>query len=109
MPKKKIQKIILELIRLIKESYPNFIGVYLYGSQITGKVHKYSDIDIVLLFNSDLERMQKLDLAGIIGDLELSFNVFIDYHPYTVKELEKNPFYYESVVEEGIYFGKEAA
>jgi len=109
MPKRKIQKIIDMLIKLIKEEYSGFTGLYLYGSQVKGNAHKNSDIDIVLLFDSRLTNRQALNLAGIIGNLEYKFNVFIDYHPYTMKELEQNPFYYESVVEEGSYFGKETA
>lgn len=109
MSKKRIQKIIQELIKIVKEKYLGFEGLYLYGSQVRGTANKNSDIDMVLLFNSKLTNREALDLAGIIGDLELTFNVFIDYHPYTLLELKKNPFYYESVVEEGTYFGKEAA
>lgn len=109
MPKKKIQKIIQDLIKLIKEEFPVFKGLYLYGSQVNGTAHKDSDIDIVLLFDRRLSNKEALDLAGIIGNIDYKFNVFIDYHPYTMSELETNPFYYESVVEEGTYFGKEAA
>lgn len=109
MPAKKIIKIIKELNKIVKESYSGFKGSYLYGSQVKGTAHKYSDIDIVLLFDSDLERKQKLDLAGIIGNIEYKYDIFIDYHPYTMQELERNPFYYESVVEEGKYFDREAA
>lgn len=107
MPKRKIQKIIEELINLIKEQYSDFKGLYLYGSQVKGKANKNSDIDIVLLFDTQLTNKNELKLAGIVGNLEYKFNVFIDYHPYTMLELERNPFYYESVVEEGAYFGKE--
>lgn len=109
MSKRKIQKIIGELIKLIKEQYSDFNGLYLYGSQIKGTAHKNSDIDIVLLFNFRLTNKQALNLAGLIGNIEYLHNVFIDYHPFTMSELEQNPFYYESVVEEGAYFGKEAA
>lgn len=109
MPTKKVIRIIKELNNSIKEKYNNFKGSYLYGSQIKGTAHKNSDIDIVLLFDSELTNREALDLAGIVGDIEYKHDVFIDYHPYTMQELGKNPFYYESVVEEGTYFGKEAA
>ncbi|EKE04473.1 MAG: hypothetical protein ACD_20C00064G0003 [uncultured bacterium] len=109
MPTKKVIKLIKELNNRIKEKYNNFKGSYLYGSQVKGTAHKNSDIDIVLLFDSELSNDEELDLAGIVGDIEYKHDVFIDYHPYTMQELKRNPFYSESVIEEGLYFGKEAA
>lgn len=109
MSERQIQKIIRELIKIVKDRYPGFEGLYLYGSYVRGTAHKNSDIDMVLLFKSRLTNREALDLAGIVGNLDYKYDVFIDYHPYTENELEQNPFYYESVVEEGKYFGKEAA
>jgi predicted nucleotidyltransferase len=109
VPVKKIIKIIKELNKTVKESYGGFRGSYLYGSQVKGTAHKDSDIDIVLLFDSELTHRQERDSAGIIGNIEYKYDVFIDYHPYTMQQLERNPFYYESVVEEGKYFDREAA
>ncbi|OGH96382.1 MAG: hypothetical protein A2039_06685 [Candidatus Melainabacteria bacterium GWA2_34_9] len=109
MPETKIIEVVKELNKIVKESYEGFIGSYLYGSQVKGTAHKESDIDIVLLFNSELTHRQERDLAGIIGNVEYKYDVFIDYHPYTMQQLKRNPFYYESVVEEGKYFDREAA
>lgn len=104
-----LTKIIEEISASVENNYNNFKGIYLYGSQVKGTAHKDSDIDIVLVFDSELSNNERLNLAGLIGDIEYKYDVFIDSHPYTMSALERNPFYYESVVEEGIYFGKEAA
>ena len=104
-----LTKIIEEIRASVASNYNNFKGIYLYGSRAKGLAKEDSDIDVVILFDSELTNDEELKLAGLIGDIEYKYDVFIDSHPYTMTALERNPFYYESVVEEGIYFGKEAA
>lgn len=103
MPKRKVQKIIQELIKLIKEQFPDLQGVYLYGSQISGTVNKDSDIDIIALFD-EVSREKKYEIGGILGDLEYKYNVYIDLHEYTEEDLKRNPYYYNEVVNKGQYY-----
>jgi len=93
----------------VKEKYNSFKGSYLYGSQVRGTFHKDSDIDVILMFDSNLSNNEALELAGIIGELDYKYDVFIDYHPYTLTDLQRNPFYYREVTDKGIYFAREAA
>ncbi len=98
--------LINELKNLISSSYDCFKGIYLYGSRVKGNIRGDSDIDIdiVILFELPLSNNEELDLAGIIGEMEYKYDVFIDYHPFTLTELKKNPFFYEEVVDKGIYY-----
>lgn len=103
MPKKKIVKIIEELIRLIKAQFPDLKGLYLYGSQVYGKPNKDSDIDIVAIFD-EVSREKTYEICGILGDLGYKYDIYIDLQPYTIEELQENPYYHYEVVNRGIYY-----
>lgn len=103
MPKKKIIKIINELNNLIKEQFTDLKGLYLYGSQVKGNVHKDSDIDIVAIFD-EVSRDKVYEIGGILCDLMYKYDVYIDFKPYTINDLERNPIYYDEVVNKGIYY-----
>lgn len=103
MPKKKVIKIINELNKLIKEQFPDLRGLYLYGSQVKGDAHKDSDIDIVAIF--DETSYDKTDeIIEILCDLDYKYNTYIDLRPYTIKELQQNPYYYDEVINKGVYY-----
>ena len=102
---KKIIKIIFKLNKSIKELFSDFNGVYLYGSYAAGCANKDSDVDLVALFNSDLLREDRMNLWSLIGKFEAEMDITLDLHPMTMKELKKNPIYYEQVVDKGVYYG----
>jgi uncharacterized protein len=103
MPKRKINKIIQELKQLIKEQFPDLKGLYLYGSQVTGGSHKDSDIDVVAIFD-EVSEEKKFEIGGIICDLMYKYDVYIDLHSYTSETIQRNPYYYNEVVNKGIYY-----
>jgi len=103
MPKRKINKIIQELKKLLKEKYPDLKGLYLYGSQVKGTSHKDSDIDIVAIFD-EVSREKSFDICGILGELEYKYDIYIDMREYTLSDLERNPYYYDEVVNKGVYY-----
>jgi len=107
MPKRKIIKIIKELNKLIKEQFPDLKGLYLYGSQVKGTAHKNSDIDVLALFE-EVSREKNFEIYGIIGDLEYKYDVYIDFRAYTSDDLERNPIYYDEVVNKGQYYAAAA-
>lgn len=102
---KKIDKIIFKLNKSIKELFSDFNGAYLYGSYAAGCANKDSDVDLVALFNSDLLREDRMNLWSLIGKFEAEMDITLDLHPMTMKELKKNPIYYEQVVDKGVYYG----
>ena len=103
MPKRKIVKIIQELNKLIKGMYPDLKGLYLYGSQLKGTAHKNSDVDIIAIFD-EVSREKTFEISGILCDLQYKYDIYIDLHEYTEEDLQKNPYYYNEVVNKGQYY-----
>lgn len=104
MPDNALEKIIKELNKEISEKFDFFKGSYLYGSRAKGNFQNDSDIDIINIFARNLTRAEALDLAGIIGDIEYKYDVFIDYHDYTINRLKENPVFYNEVIAYGFYY-----
>lgn len=102
--KSKIKKIINLLNNALKENLPGFKGAYLYGSYAKNTSHKYSDIDIAALFETSPDRAKRSIIWNIVGPIEAEYDVFIDLHPMSQEELEQNPFYYDEVVNKGIFY-----
>lgn len=104
MKNKNIIKIIDSLKQKISSEFKDFMGIYLYGSYAKGSFTEDSDIDIIVLFSRNLSYEEEKKIAGIIGLVEYENDVFIDYHPYTMKDLKKNPVFLEEVTQKGIYY-----
>jgi predicted nucleotidyltransferase len=99
----KILEIIEELNKNLKSSYPDFKGVYLYGSVAKGCATKESDIDIVALFD-EISSDKELGIYGITGEIEYKYDVFFDILPMTREELEENSIYHREVTQKGIFY-----
>ncbi|MFA6988925.1 MAG: nucleotidyltransferase domain-containing protein [Candidatus Gastranaerophilaceae bacterium] len=102
--KKNLSKIINELNKQISSTYPDFKGLYLYGSRAKGTYTKDSDIDVVAVFD-EINREKDFELSGIICDLMYKYNIYIDLHSYTPDKLKNNPVYYNEVVNKGLFYG----
>ena len=99
----KTQQIIEILNKNLKQTFNDFKGAYLYGSQAKGTANTESDIDIVAVF-AEVDRNKRMDIWGIVGKIEAELDVFMDIHPMTQEELERNPIYYDRVVNNGIFY-----
>lgn len=99
-----LSKIITELNDIISKQYSTFKGSYLYGSRVKGNHKDDSDIDLILIFENKLNHRQSLDLAGLICNIEYKYDVFIDYHPMTIEELNLNPVFSHEVINKGMYY-----
>ena len=102
--KSKVKKVVNILHKTLKETFSDFKGAYLYGSQVKNTSHKDSDIDIVVLFETEPDRKRYSAIWDIVGPIEAEYDVFFDLHPMTYQELSFNPFYYEEVVNKGIFY-----
>lgn len=96
---KKIAKILLEKLK----KYDDFEGLYLYGSQVTGKAHKDSDIDIVGVFKTNRDNSDEvLDDAY---EIELENDIILDFHPMSIEQLKIDWFYFNEI-KKGIYYAR---
>jgi hypothetical protein len=57
-----------------------------------------------MIFDDDLNFNQSMDLAGLICDMEYKYDVFIDYHPFTLDDLNVNAVFSAEVITKGIYY-----
>jgi len=97
-----VKKIAEELRDKLKE-YEDFEGLYLYGSQAKETAAPESDIDIAGIFKYN--HNYDLDLNSKIYDLELEYDVLIDFHSVTPDELRKN-YIYQNEIKKGIYYAR---
>ncbi len=103
----KIDDIIVELIKDLKNEYSDFKGIYLFGLFLDGKMHEDEDIELVAIFDNEKSKEQRENIWKIIGKIEEDFDVFVDLHPLTVKELKKEEELYQEITEEGVFFNAE--
>jgi predicted nucleotidyltransferase len=101
-----MKKKAVEIAKKLKEKlkkYTDFEGLYLYGSQVTGKTNKYSDIDICAVFkkNKDYSREVLHDAYQI----ELDNDIILDFHPMTLEQLNENWFYFNEI-KKGVYYAR---
>ncbi|MDD3436237.1 MAG: nucleotidyltransferase domain-containing protein [Candidatus Gastranaerophilales bacterium] len=98
----KVEKIALKLRDKLRE-YNDFIGLYLYGSQVSGKAKKDSDIDIVGVFKNNKDFDDSISMK--ILDLDLEFNVVVDFQRMTLECLNEDPLYFNEI-KKGIYYAR---
>jgi len=99
-----IEKIIKDLIKKISSKFDDFEGIYFYGSRVNTVYKLDSDYDMVFVFKSDYDFAKERELTGMIIDVELENDIFIDHHPMTKEELERNPIFYNEVVNKGLFY-----
>lgn len=102
----KIDEIITEIIESLKSNFKDFNGLYLFGIFSDGKMHEDEDIEIVAIFEKEQDKTQREKIWRLIGMVEEKFDVFIDLHPLTVKELKQNTDLYDEINNTGIFFNK---
>lgn len=84
--------------------YDDFQGLYLYGSQVSGKPLANSDLDIVAVFDDILDYKKKFEIHSCALDIELENDIVLDFHPMALEELNLNYVYFDEV-KKGLYYG----
>lgn len=101
-----LQTILLELNNRLKERFPTYVSLHLFGSYAKGTATKESDIDVLLKFE-ELPFEERFEVAGIICDVEYKYDCFIDYK--IMQECKKeiyNPLILEQAFGSGVSCGK---
>lgn len=99
-----VSEVIKELNAIIKEKYPDFRGSYLFGSRARGDYREDSDVDIALIFDQEPTREEKMEIYGILCDIDYKYGLIFMGIPYTMQELERNYIFHNEVVNKGIYY-----
>lgn len=101
-----MKKKAIEIAKKLKEKlkkYDDFEGLYLYGSQVTGKAHKNSDIDVVAIFKNNRDHSD--EVLGDAYEIELENDIILDFHPMTLDQLKIDWFYFNEI-KKGIYYAR---
>jgi predicted nucleotidyltransferase len=104
--KETVNQIIHELMIELKNKYPDFKGIYFFGSRARGKYHEDSDIDLALVFDRVIDWKFKDEIISVIYGYELKYDTFIDSFTYNYQEI-LNPVtpFKQNVKCEGIFYG----
>jgi len=90
----------------LQENMEDFEGLYVFGSQVRGDATEDSDVDIVVLLKQDYFFMPDA-LSDIWSQMMYDYYdiIDIDLHTKTRQKLEMNPFFYDEVVNKGVFYG----
>ena len=101
-----VDEIAKRLRDTLQESMEDFEGLYVFGSQVRGDATEDSDVDIVVLFKHDYFRMPDA-LSDIWSQMMYDYYdiIDLDIHTKTRQKLEMNPFFYDEVVNKGVFYG----
>lgn len=80
--------ILTDLKLKIEEQYFDSLkNIVLFGSQSNDKSTEFSDYDILILLNQDYSRIDENKILDICYDINLKYNIIIDAHILSTKEL----------------------
>ncbi len=99
-----ISALISDFNNSLKNLYTDFNGVYLFGSRANNTANENSDIDLILMF-SKVDKNKQSDAYNIISDLMYKYNVFIDAKLMDENMLKFNPFFYDEIKKNGVFYG----
>jgi predicted nucleotidyltransferase len=74
--------------RLIEFYSESVKSVVLFGSQARNNATEFSDYDILILLNQEYNRKDENTILDICYDIDLKYDIIIDAHLISTKELE---------------------
>ena len=83
---------------LINEYEP--LKIILFGSLVTGNIHEYSDIDLVVIKNSQKDFYSRLEEVGLLVMPELAAEILV-YTPEEFEIVKNRLFFREEVLKRG--------
>jgi hypothetical protein len=101
----KNEKIVLAIHNRLMKKFPDYAGLFFYGSRTRKNYRTDSDYDIFLTFKDKID-WKKNEVWEEIALFELENDVATDTKIYNYTELNmQNTPYRESVVKSGIFYG----
>ena len=95
-----IKIILSEFIRNIQDSCEGVERIILFGSQAKGTASAHSDIDIAVIFRSNLK--QELLLTKIVKKIKEQFGMEIQVHSFTSEGFNSRNKLVEEIKRDGI-------
>jgi predicted nucleotidyltransferase len=101
-----IPKIIKEISDNLKNKYSDFRGMYLFGSRAKGTYNADSDLDLLLIFDKEIDWRFKQEIYDFIYDYDLKYDTIIDTKIYSHSDII-NPItpFRDIIKKEGIFYG----
>ena len=101
----KDNKILSRISYQIKKAGLQLEGIYFFGSRTKNMHIESSDYDVAIILNEAVDWKVKDKVREIIYDIMLKYDVVIDSHIYTEKEIElsSTPFR-QAIKSNGIYY-----
>lgn len=90
MSKKDFENIIEKISEKLKKQYNDFKGIYFYGSRAREDSGLFSDYDIVILFEREIDWKFENEILNIVYDFLVMNDIIIDCKVYSEKEIS-NP------------------
>jgi uncharacterized protein len=106
MSKDKINKIIDEIVSEMKSGYPDFRGLYLFGSHARGEATEDSDIDLALVFDREIDWRFKSQVRNHLIKYDLQYDILTSgflFKPIDITT-PRMPLT-ENISKEGLFYG----
>ncbi|HAH23106.1 MAG TPA: hypothetical protein DCL77_04970 [Prolixibacteraceae bacterium] len=99
--------ILIDLKSRLQDQYSDAINnIVLFGSQANNNANEFSDFDILILLNRDYTKEDEDRILDICYDIDLKYNILIDAHLLSIKELDskrgKQPIFVNAL-KNGVY------
>ncbi len=75
---------------LVKNLGDDISDVVLFGSQLTGKATKDSDVDILIVLKNDYDRQIKRKINELCYEIDLKYDTFLDTQIISLNELKNS-------------------
>lgn len=100
-----INRIIDELKSELQIKFPQFRGIYLFGSYAIGTAGTDSDVDLAIVMENKPDINEKKNIREIIYRKMLKYNIIIDNPILSFSELLKPDTYLKKrIVDEGKFY-----
>ena len=82
------QRVLKDLSHLLKSKFSDDIkDVVLFGSQASGKAHKDSDYDILIVLKQKADWKIEREVSDVCYEIDLKYNIITDTHIIGESEL----------------------
>jgi predicted nucleotidyltransferase len=80
-------KVIQELSQTLKNKYPDFKGIYFFGSRLRGDYNKDSDYDIAIIFDRKIDWRFEDEITSVVYRFELKYDIFLDHYIFNYLDI----------------------